>query len=297
MKRLQNNYTLGAVLAVIGIVAGLLTLYFLADTYNTVISTHFNAGEWEESNTVRFVYAVLGWLGVAAGALSGSVLYGFLTKRSWAWFWGAVAATILLLAGFFPMIPAADSGLAVPTMIVFGLAGVMWFGMLFIGGVNNKIVALTFVAGLAYVLTFIDGVAPISKFQTTFQPPAGPLQESDAFWNGMYVMTQQVNWWGAAAWALFIFGTLRAKSWAVPVGIFAALMSMIGGYPLGINNVLEVNRFSMFLPAPIMSTILLLIILLPGTQRLVTGWRDQENLDSATEEVRAPDLPLENQPA
>ena len=151
MKRIQDNYTLGAVLAVVGMVAGLLTLYFLADTYNTVISTHFNAGEWEESNTVRFVYALLGWLGIAAGALSGSVLYGFLTKRSWAWFWGAVAATILLLAGFFPMIPAADSGLPVPTMVVFGLGGIMWFGMLFIGGVNNKIIALTFVAGLAYV--------------------------------------------------------------------------------------------------------------------------------------------------
>ena len=78
---MKNNHKLGAILAVIGMVAGILTLYFLADTYNTVISTHFNAGEWEESNTVRFVYAVLGWFGIAAGALSGSVLYGFLTKR------------------------------------------------------------------------------------------------------------------------------------------------------------------------------------------------------------------------
>lgn len=272
---MKNNNKLGAVLAVIGMVAGILTLYFLADTYNTVISTHFNASEWEESNTVRFVYAVLGWFGIAAGALSGSVLYGFLNKRPWAWFWGAVAATILLLAGFFPMIPAADSGLPVPTMIVFGLAAVMWFGMLFIGGVNNKIIGLTFVAGLAYVLTFIDGVAPISKFQTTFQAPGNLAQTPDSFWNGMYVMSQQVNWWGAAAWAMFIFATLKSKSWAVPVGIFAALMSMIGGYPMGIYNVTEVQRFSMFLPAPIMSTILLVVILLPGTQKLITDWRDK----------------------
>ncbi len=153
----------------------MLCLYFLAQTYNTVIHTHFAAGEWEESNTVRFVYAVLGWLGTAAGALSVTVLWGFLNKQDWAWFWGAVAATVLLLAGFFPMIPAADSGLPVPTMWVFLLAAVMWFGMLFIGGVEKKIIALTFVAGLAYVLTFIDGVAPISKFQTTFQYPAEPL--------------------------------------------------------------------------------------------------------------------------
>ena len=272
---MKNNHKLGAILAVIGMVAGILTLYFLADTYNTVISTHFNAGEWEESNTVRVVYAVLGWFGIAAGALSGSVLYGFLTKRPWAWFWGAVAATILLLAGFFPMIPAADSGLPVPTMIVFGLAAVMWFGMLFIGGVNGKIIGLTFVAGLDYVLTFIDGVAPVSKFQTTFQAPGAVINSTDAFWNGMYVMSQQVNWWGAAAWAIFIFATIKSKSWAVPVGIFAALMSMIGGYPMGIYNVTQVQRFSMFLPAPILSTILLIVILLPGTQKLISGWQKE----------------------
>ena len=162
---MKNNHKLGAFLAFIGILAGILTLYFLADTYNTVIHTHFSAGQWEESNTVRVVYAVLGWLGTAAGAMSAAVLWGFLKKHSWAWFWGAVSATILLLAGFFPMIPAADSGLPTPTLWVFILAAIMWFGMLLIGDVNKKVIGLTFAAGLAYVLTFIDGVAPISRQQ------------------------------------------------------------------------------------------------------------------------------------
>jgi len=62
---MKNNYKLGALLAILGILAGILTLYFLADTYNTVIHTHFAAGQWEESNTVRIVYALLGWLGTA----------------------------------------------------------------------------------------------------------------------------------------------------------------------------------------------------------------------------------------
>lgn len=268
---MKNNYKLGAALAAIGVLAGILCLYFLAATYNTVIHTHFGAGEWEESNTVRVVYAVLGWLGTAAGALSASVLWAFIKKLDWAWFWGAIAATILLLAGFFPMIPAADSGLPVPTLWVFLLAAVMWFGMLFIGGVDKKIIGLTFTAGLAYVLTFIDGVAPISKFQSTFQAPEAFIQNQNTFWNGMYVLSQQVNWWGAAAWAVFIFAALKQKSWSVPVGIFAAVMSMIGGYPMGIHNVAEVQRFSMFLPAPILSTILLIVLLLPGTQKLLLG--------------------------
>jgi len=266
---MKNNYKLGALLSIFGILAGVLCLYFLAETYNTVIHTHFAAGEWEESNTVRIVYALLGWLGTAAGALSVTVLWGFLKKQDWAWFWGAVAATVLLLAGFFPMIPAADSGLPVPTLWVFLLAAVMWFGMLLIGGVDKKIIGLTFTAGLAYVLTFIDGVAPLSKFQSTFQPAEMFVQNPNTFWNGMYVILQQVNWWGAAAWAIFIFAAFKRKSWAVPVGIFAAVMSMIGGYPMGIHNVAEVQRFSMFLPAPILSTILLIVLLLPGTQKIL----------------------------
>lgn len=271
---MKNNYKLGAVLSFAGILAGVLSLYFLADTYNTVIHTHFNAGQWEESNTVRIVYALLAWLGTAAGALSAAVLWGFLKKQDWAWFWGAVAATILLLAGFFPMIPAADSGLPTPTLWVFLLAAVIWFGMLFIGGVDKKVIGLTFSAGLAYVLTFIDGVAPLSKFQTTFQMPDSFVQNSTTFWNGIYIMLQQVNWWGSAAWAIFIFAAFKQKSWAIPVGIFAGTMSMIGGYPMGINHVIEAQRFSMFLPAPIISTVLVIVLCLPGIQELITGKED-----------------------
>ena len=270
---MKNNHKLGAALAILGIAAGILCLYFIADTYNAVIHTHYGAGKWEESNTVRIVYAALGWLGTAAGALSAAVLWGFLNKQNWAWFWGAVAATILLLAGFFPMIPAADSGLPVPTMWVFLLAAVMWFGMLFVGGVSGKIITLTFVAGLAYVLTFIDGVAPISKFQSTFQYPSEFAENPNTIGNGMYVILQQVSWWGAAAWAMFIFATLTKKSWAIPVGLFAGTMSMIAGYPLGLHNALvEAHRFSMFLPAPLMSTGLVIYLLLPSTKKMLEAW-------------------------
>ncbi|MCK7526983.1 MAG: hypothetical protein MZV64_59955 [Ignavibacteriales bacterium] len=127
---------------------------------------------------------------------------------------------------------------------------------------------LTFIAGLAYVLTFIDGVAPIAKYTTSHDDP---------FWNGMYVMSQQVSWWGAAAWAIFIFAAFKKKSWAIPVGIFAGAMSMLAGYPLGLHNALfEVHRFSMFLPAPLMSTGLVIYLLLPSTRRMLEAWNAKE---------------------
>lgn len=259
---MDKRQIIGALLAVIGIVTGLLAYYILASQYNLVIDSKTLQDRMDEVASVRLVYPLLGWLGTAAGAIWAVVLYGFLNKQNWAWFWGAIAATIQLLAGFFPAIPAMDSHLPTPTLIVFGLAAILWFGMLIIGRVEKKLITLTFIAGLAYVLTFIDGVAPIAKFQTS---------KDDSFWNGMYMMSQQINWWGAAAWAIFIFAVFKRKSWAVPVGIFAAVMSMIGGYPLGIHNVTEVGRFSMFLPAPLLSTVLLIYLLLPGTRKMIEG--------------------------
>lgn len=261
---MKNNFRLGALLAVIGILTGLIIFYLLASQYNLVIDTKIDTGRNDEATSVTITYAVLGWLGITAGAIWAAVLYGFLHKETWAWFWGVVAATTQLLVGFFPMIPAMDSHLPIPTMVIFVLAAILWFGMLFIGGVEKKIITLTFIAGLAYVLTFIDGVAPISKYTTSHDDP---------FWNGMYVMSQQVSWWGAAAWAIFIFAVLKKKLWAIPVGIFAGTMSMMAGYPLGINNALfEVHRFSMFLPAPLISTGLVIYLLLPGTHQMLRTW-------------------------
>jgi hypothetical protein len=261
---MKNNHKLGLILAVLGILTGILAFYLIASQYNLLIDAKTLDGRIDEATSVRITYAVLGWIGTASAAIWAAVFYGFLNKEKWAWFWGAVAATIQLLAGFFPAIPAMDSHLPTPTLSIFALGGILWFGMLFIGGVDRKIITLTFVAGLAYVLTFIDGVAPIAKYTTSGDDP---------FWNGMYVMTQQVSWWGAAAWAIFIFAVLRKKSWAIPVGIFAGAMSMLAGYPLGLYNALfEVHRFSMFLPAPLMSTGLVVYLLLPSTRRMLEAW-------------------------
>jgi hypothetical protein len=265
---MKNNHKLGALLAVVGIIASLILFYLLAVQYNLVIDAKVVDGRNDEATSVRITYAVLGWIGISAGALWAAVLYGFLHKEKWAWFWGAVGATIQLLAGFFPMIPAMDSHMATPTVIVFALAAVLWFGMLIIGGVEKKIITLTFIAGLAYVLTFIDGVAPIAKYTTSHDDP---------FWNGMYVMSQQISWWGAAAWAIFIFSVLKQKSWSIPVGIFAGSMSMLAGYPLGLHNALvEVHRFSMFLPAPLLGTGLVIYLLLPGTRRMLEAWNAKQ---------------------
>lgn len=259
---MKNNHKIGAVLAVIGILLGLLVLFVMASIYQPNIDGKLAGERPDEAITVRIVFAFLGWWGVAAGALWVMVLYGFITKAKWAWFWGTVAATIQILAGFFPIIPPSSIGLPAPTMWVFLIAFVLWFGMLLVGGVERKIIALAFFSGLAYVLTFIDGVGAISRHQT----------EAEGFISSMYIMSQMVNWWGAAAWAVFIFSLVKGKAWAVPMGIFAASMSMFGGFPVGVTDVIVKGRFSMFLAAPILCTAMLVVMLLPGIRKMIAAW-------------------------
>lgn len=256
---MKNNYKLGAYLSVIGILTGFLVLYLLASTYMPVVEGKILDGRPDEAVTVRIAYALLGWVGMSAGALWVVVLYGFLKKKEWAWGWGVVAAMAQILAGFFPMIPSASIGMSTPTMWVFLIGLVLWFGMLFIGDVDRKIITLAFFSGLAYVLTFIDGVGAISRYQTS----------DNNFAIGMYAMGQSINWLGAIAWAVFIFALVKGKSWTYPLGLFAISMSLFGGLPVGVTDVFMQGRFSMFLASPLMSAILLIVFLLPANRRLM----------------------------
>lgn len=259
---MKNNHKLGTVLSIVGILIGLLALFLMSSIYQVNIDGKLTGERPDEAITVQIVFALLGWLGVTAGALWVMVLYGFLNKAKWAWFWGTVAATAQILAGFFPIIPPSSIGLPAPTIWIFLIAFVLWFGMLLIGGVDKKIIALAFVSGLAYVLTFIDGVGAISRHQT----------EAKGFISSMYAMSQMVNWWGAIVWASFIFGLVKGKSWALPVGVFATAMSMFGGFPVGVTDVLVRGRFSMFLVAPFIGVALFVYLLLPSTKKMIEVW-------------------------
>jgi len=189
--------------------------------------------------------------------------YGFLIREKWAWMLGVIAATLSLLAGFFPMIPAMSRGATPVSAAVFFPNLVLWVGLLFVRRVDWRIGSLAFTGGLAYILAFMDGVATIDKIQ---------LSGSQPTLNGMYVMVQQINWWAAAAWAVFIFALLGRRSWAQVVGLGAGLLAILGGYPLGVVNMLEVKRFSMFMPSPLLSTLLVVILLLPATRSLIADW-------------------------
>jgi len=52
-------------------------------------------------------------------------------------------------------------------------------------------------------------------------------------------------------------------------------LSVFGGLPVGLTDVVRLGRFSMFLPGPGLSAILLVVILLPSTQKLINDWIEE----------------------
>jgi len=257
MKSFKNNIKLGSILAIIGILVGFLAMVLIAQIYIPVAEGKILQGRPDEAITVRIVYALMGWVGMTGGAIWAVALYGFLNQKEWAWYWGVGAASMQILSGFFPMIPAGSIGLFSPTLWVLLIAFVLWFGMLWIGGVKAKLILLAFITGMAYVMTFIDGVGAISRYQTVKLP----------FTVGMYAMGQLVCWLAAAAWVVFIVSLVSANPRTIPTGVLAASLSIFGGIPVGITDVLRLGRFSMFLPGPLLSAVILVIILLPSTQK------------------------------
>lgn len=276
---MQQKNKFGIVFAVVGIIAGLAALYIFATSYNFMIQVENAAGRPDEANVVKLVFPLLGYIATAGTALWGVALFGFASDQKWAWITGVTASTLHLLAGFFPTIPAMSRGETPLMMALFAPSLVLWVGLMFLRNVNWKIFSIAFTAGLAMVLTFMNGVATIDKIQLTALAMKGkPLFEmgklpvSHEVLNGMYVMVQQVNWWSTAAWAAFIYALLGKKTWATPAGIFAGLMGLIGGLPLTVSNMLEVKRFSMFLPAPAISLFLVILLITPAIRKWINDW-------------------------
>ncbi len=265
MKKL--NY-LGIIISVIGFFTGLLLFYLLAENYMLVVNGKLTSEipRPDEALAVEITHSMLGWLGIGASGLWGAVLYGFIHKQEWSWRYGTIAAALQMLAGFFPVIPAKSIDLPAATMPVFIIATVLWFGMMYIGKVNKKVIVLLFIVGMAYVLSYVNGVAIISKYQTTTY---------NDVWKGMYAVVFLVTWFAAVSWLVVSFNVLTRKAFTVPLGIMAALMAMIGGYTLAIVNIMEVERFSMFLPAPLLSTGLLIYLFFPSAKKLMTEWKER----------------------
>jgi len=250
----------GAIVSLVGAIVGIVGVFvaFML-AYEPMMAVELEAGRLDEELIVRYVIPFLSDIGLIAGVLWAVAVYGFLRKEHWAWTAAVIANVISLQTGFFAMIPALSRGLF-PVFLVVFLPNLVTYLLLlgYVRQVDKRIIALSFLSGMTYVLAFMNGVASTDKLILSGRP--------------LFVAVQRINWVASIAWGVFTVALLTRKKWTMRVGLGAGLLTLTAGVPLAVATTLEAGRFSMFSPAPMFALLLLIILLVPVTSKGVTRW-------------------------
>ncbi len=257
-ERTKAGTVISLVGAVVGII-GVFVIFMLA--YEPMIAAEMEAGRPDEADIVRYVIPFLSDIGIVAGALWAVSAYGFSKKERWAWKTAVTANVIGLLTGFFAMIPAMSRGLFPLFLIVF-LPNLITYILLltYVRKVDGKIILVSLLSGMTYVMVFMNGVASTDKIILD----SGPL----------FVAVQRINWIASIGWGVLTVALLTRKTWTVQVGLGAGLLALTAGIPLAVATTIEAGRFSMFSPGPMLALLLLLILFVPAGNKMVTQWLD-----------------------
>ena len=73
--------------------------------------------------------------------------------------------------------------------------------------------------------------------------------------------------WGIATVGII----MKPKEWMRVLGISAGVLEIVVGYPLAVITAQELGRFSLFSLAPITSTILVVLLVLPNVWEKIMG--------------------------
>jgi len=265
---MNEKTKVGAAIALIGAILGIFLVYssFL-QVYDPIMASEMAAGRAggesiEDGISVsKYVMPVVNDITLIGGVIWAVAAYGFMKKEKWAWA-TAITANVLSLLSFFMLIPAMSRGISpiytfvfVPNIIAFFLL------ILYIKKIDTKIVAISTVAGMAYVMSFMNGVA------ATDQMLSGGKQ--------VFLIAQRLSWIAAFGWATFVIALLNRKSWTLQVGLGAALLTLVAGVPAGVAVSVEASKFSMYLFAPILALLLKITLISPQGNRIVKAWIEE----------------------
>lgn len=265
---MKSRNVLGAVLSFFGAILGMLiTPVLFMDLYIPLMEAEAALGGSALGceAVVVFIFPFISDLGVVAGALYFVAGIGFLSDDKRAFSIAIVANVLALQSSFWPIIPLLVTSLPPLFAIVF-LPNILMF-FLFMGPVGRKSGKLTLLAlimGMAWVLAFMNGVASTNRLVVLNDQPIV----------SMFVAAQRLNWIASIGFGVATIGlALNPKEWVRKVGLGAAIIEVVIGYPSGIYSPFG-GGFSMFLLAPIMATIVLVLLISPKVWEKFGGKRE-----------------------
>ena len=264
---MQEKSNFGAGIAIIGAILGIIVVYVsFLQVYEPIMASEIAAGRAGGVSVTggvsvsKYVMPVVNDIVLIGGVFWAVAAYGFIKKEKWAWM-VALLGNVLSLLSFFMLIPAMSRGISPIYMVVFAPNIIAFFLLLlYVRRIDPKIVAISTVAGMAYVMSFMNGVA------ATDQMLSGG--------STVFIIGQRLSWIAALAWGIFVIALLTRKQWTLPVGLAAALLTLIAGIPPGVVISMGASKFSMYLLAPILALILKISFVVPKSNKIITQWVD-----------------------
>ncbi len=260
---MENYPRLGFLLSIIGALLGIIggiAIFILTYEPYMLAERTFAVAEEGCEIIIQEYLPIIADLAVIGGICFLLAAYGFLTHEEWSVSLAIVGNTLCLLAGFWPTIPAMQLGLTpvwgiifIPNLIIFVvmthyIENIPWITVIF-----------ALLTGIAYVMTFLNGVASTNRMGLYHAQDVPSLH---AVFKGL----QRLNWTAAVGFGIVTIGIIRRpkSDWVRLLAFAAAALGIAAGYPVAVASSISFNKVSMFFMAPILATFLIVIPLWPS---------------------------------
>jgi len=271
MDELEKNYKFGGYYAIVGAVLGIvLNFVFFMLNYKPLIAAQEIICGRGCVMVITYLLPAFTDIGILAGVLYAVSAVGFFKKEKWAYGLAVVANVLALWTSFWPNIPILDAMAKmetslVPVYLFIFLPNILLYFLInkHVGKRNWGRLVVGLLTGMAFIMAFINGTASLNiSYVKNF------LGENSS----LYVLSSRLFWLAAFGYGLITVAIMLIpeKDWVRMLGIGCAIICMLFGFPMGILTSIEKTIeagetvISMYLGAPVMSVVLLLLFAIPA---------------------------------
>ncbi len=260
----------GFVTLIAGVATALLSTKFLFGNYNDILKGFYEAGKAPGTVLQAYQQPVFSEIMLLVGIILVVSSIGYFLNRKWAFIVGIIGSVMGIWGGWmlamFPMMV----GLAPAHFISFFINAIVFFTLLiYVNKTSVKLWVTSFVFGMAFVMTFMNGNASLNKIigiglQSKKMAPDAPhvaMVKMNINTGLIYEYVQAINWFGAIAFGVVCVAVLYRKDWVLPVAIGASLISIVAGTPVAYLDSMASGELSMFSYGPIISVLVFIALI------------------------------------
>ncbi|MFX0034908.1 MAG: hypothetical protein ACFE9I_04610 [Candidatus Hermodarchaeota archaeon] len=258
---MTKNKILAVVLCLIGAILGIVLIpIFFIMTYQPMIIGEEALGTLSGLGcavVVEFIFPFISDIGIIAGVLYLLSAIAFIQDDKRAFTLAIIANVLAIQSAFWPIVPAiitAQPPLFPPLFFTHLIIYFLLMGP--IARFSGKTALLGLIVGMAWVLSFMNGVAATNRIVALGWP--------------LFTAMQRLNWIASIGFGIATVGiALRPSEWVRKVGLGAAILEAVAGFSAGLFSPFE--GFSLFLLGPILATVVLVLFISPKYWQKITS--------------------------